>query len=88
MGSNKRWCHCYTSLCKHFLGPTGLELLKSGLNAKAVVTKLIANDQEKENRQVAVIDTNGEAACLILGDSTGSNSIKLFLSIFFSLVSI
>lgn len=40
-------------------GPKGLELLKSGLGASEVLQKLINADEEKEHRQVAIIDTKG-----------------------------
>ena len=41
-------------------GPKGLDLLKSGLGAKVVLQKLIAADNEKEHRQLAIIDAKGE----------------------------
>ncbi|UCE14544.1 MAG: DUF1028 domain-containing protein [Candidatus Heimdallarchaeota archaeon] len=44
-------------------GPNGLELLRSGMKAKKVVTKLVEEDSEKESRQVAVVDANGKAEC-------------------------
>ena len=44
-------------------GPTGLNLLESGLGAKEVLKKLIGDDNEREVRQVAVIDFKGESAC-------------------------
>src|ERR1700726_4708217 len=42
-------------------GPRGLELLRQGLSAKAVVEKLLAEDTfpGKDGRQVAIIDKNG-----------------------------
>jgi uncharacterized Ntn-hydrolase superfamily protein len=45
-------------------GPRGLELLRQGLSAKAVVEKLLAEDTfpGKDGRQFAVIDKNGNIA--------------------------
>lgn len=45
-------------------GPHGLELLRQGLSAKAVLAKLLAEDTfpGKDGRQVAVIDKNGNIA--------------------------
>jgi uncharacterized Ntn-hydrolase superfamily protein len=45
-------------------GPKGLELLRQGLSAKAVLDKLLAEDTfpGKDGRQVAIIDKNGTIA--------------------------
>jgi uncharacterized Ntn-hydrolase superfamily protein len=45
-------------------GPRGLELLRQGLNAKAVLEKLLAEDTfpGKDGRQLAIIDKNGNIA--------------------------
>jgi uncharacterized Ntn-hydrolase superfamily protein len=45
-------------------GPRGLELLRQGLSAKAVLDKLLAEDTfpGKDGRQVAIIDKNGTIA--------------------------
>jgi uncharacterized Ntn-hydrolase superfamily protein len=45
-------------------GPRGLELLRQGLSAQAVLDKLRAEDQfpGKEGRQVAIVDRNGNIA--------------------------
>jgi uncharacterized Ntn-hydrolase superfamily protein len=45
-------------------GPKGLELLRQGLSAKAVLDKLLAEDTfpGKDGRQVAIIDKNGNIA--------------------------
>lgn len=43
-------------------GPRGLELLKSGLSAQEVLQRLIADDPEKDLRQVGVVDARGRAA--------------------------
>ncbi|NWG29210.1 MAG: DUF1028 domain-containing protein [Ignavibacteriaceae bacterium] len=40
-------------------GPDGLELLKSGMTASEVVDKLIAEDEGRDVRQLAIIDVNG-----------------------------
>jgi uncharacterized Ntn-hydrolase superfamily protein len=40
-------------------GPDGLELLKSGMTAEQVVDKLIAEDEGRNVRQLAIIDVNG-----------------------------
>lgn len=43
-------------------GPKGLELLEKGYSAKKVLQTLIANDPQKEERQVGIVDSKGEAA--------------------------
>src|SRR5271154_4202376 len=52
-------------------GPKGLELLRQGLSAKAVLEKLLAEDTfpGKDGRQVAIIDKNGNIAAF-----TGPNA--------------
>jgi uncharacterized Ntn-hydrolase superfamily protein len=40
-------------------GPDGLELLKSGMTASEVVDKLIAEDDGRDVRQLAILDVNG-----------------------------
>ena len=54
-------------------GPRGLELLRQGLSAKEVLTKLLAEDQfpPTDGRQVAIIDRNGNVAAY-----TGPNAPK------------
>src|SRR5580704_1407175 len=54
-------------------GPRGLELLRQGLTAKEVLAKLQAEDtfQDKEGRQVAIIDGKGNIATY-----TGPNAPK------------
>lgn len=61
-------------------GPKGLDLLRDGLDSKAVLECLLAEDSGRENRQVAVIDARGRAAnftgsqCLAwAGGRTGTN---------------
>ena len=51
-------------------GPDGLELLKSGMNAEQVVDKLIAEDEGRDVRQLAIIDVNGNVKSY-----TGKNCI-------------
>ncbi|MCP4761925.1 MAG: DUF1028 domain-containing protein [archaeon] len=43
-------------------GPRGLEYLKKGLNSKEVLEKLLQKDDKREHRQLAIIDSNGNAA--------------------------
>lgn len=43
-------------------GPRGLELLASGLDAPSVLRKLLADDPQKEQRQLGIIDQHGNAA--------------------------
>jgi uncharacterized Ntn-hydrolase superfamily protein len=43
-------------------GPRGLELLKKGYTSQEVINKLIEDDEEREQRQFAVIDKSGKAA--------------------------
>ena len=43
-------------------GPRGLDLMGSGLSAVETLKVLISNDQEREKRQVGLVDANGEAA--------------------------
>lgn len=43
-------------------GPKGLELLQEGLTAQQVVDQLIAGDEGREHRQVAIVDRHGNAA--------------------------
>ncbi len=51
-------------------GPDGLELLKSGMTASEVVDKLIAEDEGRDVRQLAIIDVNGNVKSF-----TGKNCI-------------
>src|SRR5260370_31691861 len=43
-------------------GPRGLDLLANGLEPQAVLAQLLADDQQRESRQVRVIDMKGLAA--------------------------
>lgn len=40
-------------------GPRGLELMKNGMNAEETVDLLIASDEGREFRQLAILDVNG-----------------------------
>ncbi len=51
-------------------GPDGLELLKSGMTASEVVDKLIAEDEGRDVRQLAILDVNGNVKSY-----TGKNCI-------------
>jgi len=51
-------------------GPDGLALLKSGMTADQVVDKLIADDEGRDLRQLAIIDANGNVKSY-----TGKNCI-------------
>ena len=43
-------------------GPDGLELLRGGLSADEVVTQLTAADNDREQRQLGVVDAQGRGA--------------------------
>ncbi len=43
-------------------GPRGLEMLASGLSAEETLERLLADDPEREKRQVGVVDSRGGAA--------------------------
>ena len=43
-------------------GPHGLELMASGLSAEATLAELLKDDNEREQRQVGLVDANGLAA--------------------------
>jgi uncharacterized Ntn-hydrolase superfamily protein len=43
-------------------GPRGLDLLSKGVEPQAVLQQLLADDQQRESRQVGVIDMKGHAA--------------------------
>jgi uncharacterized Ntn-hydrolase superfamily protein len=51
-------------------GPDGIELLKSGMTAEQVVDKLIAEDEGRDVRQLAILDVNGNVKSY-----TGKNCI-------------
>jgi uncharacterized Ntn-hydrolase superfamily protein len=43
-------------------GPRGLDLLAKGVEPQAALEQLLANDQQRESRQLALIDMKGRAA--------------------------
>jgi len=43
-------------------GPRGLDLLAKGVEPQAVLAQLLANDEQRESRQVGVIDMKGRSA--------------------------
>lgn len=43
-------------------GPRGLEMLRDGLSPKQAVDSLIASDPGRERRQLAIVDSRGDAA--------------------------
>lgn len=43
-------------------GPNGLELLRNGLGADEVVERLTSDDEERDERQLGVVDGQGNAA--------------------------
>ena len=43
-------------------GPRGLELMQKGLSAEATLAKLLENDEDRELRQVGLVDSTGQAA--------------------------
>jgi uncharacterized Ntn-hydrolase superfamily protein len=43
-------------------GPSGLALLRDGLNASEVVERLVAEDEGRDHRQLGVVDANGGSA--------------------------
>ena len=43
-------------------GPRGLELMASGLSAETTMNELLKDDEDREKRQVGLVDTNGLAA--------------------------
>jgi uncharacterized Ntn-hydrolase superfamily protein len=50
-------------------GPRGLDLLTKGLEPKEVLEQMLANDQQRESRQVGLIDMKGQSAA-----HTGKNN--------------
>ncbi len=44
------------------LGPQGLDLLQSGMNAEEVLAKLLESDEGRETRQVGIVDKDGNSA--------------------------
>ncbi len=50
------------SLVNVSFGPRGLELLKQGMTAQQVLDKLISEDEGRDYRQLAIVDTKGNIA--------------------------
>ena len=50
------------SYCNTSFGPRGLTLLQKGASPQAVIEELIAGDEQREYRQLAVIDAQGHGA--------------------------
>lgn len=50
------------SFCNTTFGPRGLKLMKEGYSAQEVLKELLKDDEEKESRQVALINKDGAAA--------------------------
>lgn len=50
------------SLANTLFGPRGLELMASGLSAEAALAELLKDDEEREQRQVGLVDASGQAA--------------------------
>ncbi len=50
-------------------GPQGLDLIAKGVEPKEILTQLMANDQQRESRQVGLIDMQGRSAA-----HTGKNN--------------
>jgi len=48
-------------------GPRGLEIMSTGITAKATLAQLLKDDPEKDHRQVGIVDAKGRSAT-----STGS----------------
>ena len=52
-------------------GPNGLKLLREGFSADEVITELTQKDEEREERQLGVVDAKGNVACF-----TGNNCLE------------
>ncbi len=52
-------------------GPNGLKLLREGLSADEVIAELTQKDEEREERQLGVVDAKGNVACF-----TGKNCLE------------
>jgi len=50
------------SYCNTSFGPRGLTLLQQGVSPQDVVDELIAGDEDRESRQLAVINAQGQSA--------------------------
>jgi len=68
------------SLANTSYGPRGLELLRAGNDAQGVLDRLLADDPQRDDRQVGIVDASGNAVtftgagCLTwAGGRTGTN---------------
>jgi len=52
-------------------GPNGLKLLREDLSADEVIAELTKNDEDREERQLGVVDAKGNVACF-----TGKNCLE------------
>lgn len=50
------------SMTNPAFGPKGLEMLRSGSSPRDIVSELVQADEEREMRQLAVLDSSGKAA--------------------------
>lgn len=50
------------SLAKVGFGPDGLRMMAAGMSAEQTLAKLLADDDDREMRQVGIVDTHGRAA--------------------------
>lgn len=50
------------SWCNTSYGPEGLKLLEEGLSAEEVLNRLLENDEQRETRQVGIVDFQGRSA--------------------------
>ena len=50
------------SIAEPMYGPRGLDLMEEGLGAAAALEQLLAEDEDRELRQVAIADTGGSVA--------------------------
>ena len=60
------------SMVNPLFGPLGLELLRNGRTAAETVAELIAADEHREVRQLAVVDGSGRTAAFT-GDTPGGH---------------
>jgi uncharacterized Ntn-hydrolase superfamily protein len=44
-------------------GPRGLEMLRDGASSAQTIARLTANDAQREDRQIGIVDAAGNAAC-------------------------
>jgi uncharacterized Ntn-hydrolase superfamily protein len=54
-----------------YLGLDGIALLEQGLDARQVLDRLLADDPGREDRQLGIVDRNGQSAAFSGRDCTG-----------------